>query len=75
MEGEGRVKMLHFEVANVISCAFLKAFKNSKSWIRIRSGSREILKLDPDPDPDPSKITGSDRIRIRNPGYPTTSAV
>ena len=51
MEGEGVVKMPHLEGANVSSRAFLKAFKNSKSWIRIRirdpgvktgSGSREI---------------------------------
>ena len=36
MEGEGVVKMPHFEGANVSSRAFLKAFKNSKSWIRIQ---------------------------------------
>ena len=57
MEGEGVVKMPHFEGANVSSRAFLKAFKNSKSWIRIR---------------DPGVKTGSGskqnhRIRIRNP--------
>ena len=52
------------KVANVISRAFLKAFKNQN----LGSGSREIQKPDPDPDPEKFKNRIRIRIRIRNPG-------